>query len=38
MRILGRDAGELRLPMTQLDDKQLEQLKATLRAYGLLQG
>ena len=36
MRILGRDAGELRLPMTQLDDKQLEQLRATLQSYGLL--
>ncbi len=37
MRILSRDAGELRLPMTQLDDKQFEQLRATLQAYGLLE-
>ncbi len=36
MKLLGRDTGELRLPMTPLDDKQLSQLTKTLRAYGLL--
>jgi 4-hydroxy-tetrahydrodipicolinate synthase len=36
MRLLGRDAGELRLPMTPLDPQQEEQLRKTLSAYGLL--
>jgi 4-hydroxy-tetrahydrodipicolinate synthase len=36
MAILGRDVGELRLPMTKLDDKQTEQLRKTLAAYGLI--
>lgn len=36
MQMLGRDTGELRLPMTQLDAGSREQLKATLTAYGLL--
>ena len=35
MRLLGRDSGELRLPMTQLTEQQLEQLRRTLQAYGL---
>lgn len=36
MAMLGRDVGELRLPMTQLDERQSQQLRATLVAYGLL--
>lgn len=36
MEMLGRDAGELRLPMTVLEANQKVQLRETLRAYGLL--
>lgn len=36
MKILGRDRGELRLPMTPLDESQERKLSATLRDYGLL--
>jgi 4-hydroxy-tetrahydrodipicolinate synthase len=36
MRLLGRGNGELRLPMTPLDDAGMKKLKATLSAYGLL--
>jgi len=36
MKILGRDSGELRLPMTPLDDSQEQALAETLRTYGLL--
>ncbi len=36
MQMLGRDTGELRLPMTPLDDGQREKLRETLVAYGLL--
>lgn len=36
MRMLGRDAGELRLPMTQLTSSEEAQLNQTLTAYGLL--
>ncbi|QDS99154.1 4-hydroxy-tetrahydrodipicolinate synthase [Adhaeretor mobilis] len=36
MAMLGRDTGELRLPMTQLTDDQRGSLKKTLTAYGLL--
>jgi 4-hydroxy-tetrahydrodipicolinate synthase len=36
MAMLGRDAGELRLPMTNLDEKQSAQLRKTLSDYGLL--
>ena len=35
MRLLGRDAGELRLPMTPLTQDQERQLAETLVAYGL---
>lgn len=35
MRMLGRDAGELRLPMTELTPQQEEQLRQTLSQYGL---
>lgn len=35
MRMLGRDAGELRLPMTSLTEQQEQQLRQTLVAYGL---
>ncbi|HSG70484.1 MAG TPA: 4-hydroxy-tetrahydrodipicolinate synthase, partial [Planctomycetaceae bacterium] len=36
MRLVGRDAGELRLPMTPLDETQEANLRTTLTAYGLL--
>jgi 4-hydroxy-tetrahydrodipicolinate synthase len=36
MKLLGRDTGELRLPMTQLDSQGLAALKKTLVGYGLL--
>jgi 4-hydroxy-tetrahydrodipicolinate synthase len=36
MKLLGRDTGELRLPMTPLDDKSLAVLRKTLTNYGLL--
>lgn len=36
MKMLGRDTGELRLPMTPLDEKGMSALKRTLTAYGLL--
>jgi 4-hydroxy-tetrahydrodipicolinate synthase len=36
MAMLGRDEGELRLPMTQLEASQAERLRNTLIAYGLL--
>lgn len=35
MRLLGRDAGELRLPMTQLEPHLEERLRQTLQDYGL---
>lgn len=36
MKLLGRDTGELRLPMTPLDDAGLAKLRQTLAKYGLL--
>jgi 4-hydroxy-tetrahydrodipicolinate synthase len=36
MMMLGRDSGELRLPMTPLDEKGLSALRRTLSTYGLL--
>jgi 4-hydroxy-tetrahydrodipicolinate synthase len=36
MRELGRDTGEVRLPMTPLNEGQRETLRATLTTYGLL--
>jgi len=36
MKLLGRDTGELRLPMTPLDDAGLAKLRKTLQTYGLL--
>lgn len=36
MKMLGRDPGELRLPMTTLEDSGMTKLKKTLADYGLL--
>ena len=36
MKLLGRDTGELRLPMTPLDDTGMAKLQQTLTAYGLM--
>jgi 4-hydroxy-tetrahydrodipicolinate synthase len=36
MQLLGRDTGELRLPMTPLDTASIEKLKRSLQQYGLL--
>ncbi|HPM81510.1 MAG TPA: 4-hydroxy-tetrahydrodipicolinate synthase [Candidatus Anammoximicrobium sp.] len=36
MKLLGRDSGELRLPMTPLDEAGEAKLRRTLDAYGLL--
>lgn len=36
MMMLGRDTGELRMPMTPLDEAQQQALRATLVGYGLL--
>jgi 4-hydroxy-tetrahydrodipicolinate synthase len=36
MKMLGRDPGGLRLPMTPLEDAGLGRLKKTLADYGLL--
>jgi 4-hydroxy-tetrahydrodipicolinate synthase len=37
MRLLGRDTGELRLPLTPLSESEEMKLRATLTAYGLLK-
>ena len=36
MQLLGRDTGELRLPMTSLDAVGVDRLRQTLTCYGLL--
>jgi len=36
MQMLGRDTGELRLPMTPLSETETAKLRTTLTAYGLL--
>ena len=36
MKLLGRDTGELRLPMTPLDAASEGKLRKTLSTYGLL--
>ena len=36
MQLLGRDTGEVRLPLTPLSAKERESLTATLKRYGLL--
>jgi 4-hydroxy-tetrahydrodipicolinate synthase len=37
MKLLGRDSGELRLPMTALDQAAEDRLRHTLQAYGLVE-
>ncbi|MEE2686139.1 MAG: 4-hydroxy-tetrahydrodipicolinate synthase [Planctomycetota bacterium] len=37
MQMLGKDSGEVRLPMTPLEDVQLESLRGTLVDYGLME-
>lgn len=37
MKLLGRDTGELRLPMTELEPGELESLRTTLTRYGILK-
>jgi 4-hydroxy-tetrahydrodipicolinate synthase len=36
MQLLGRDSGELRLPMTPLTKTEMESLRGSLQSYGLL--
>jgi len=36
MKMLGRDTGEVRLPLAPLTDAEEQKLATTLRAYGLL--
>ena len=36
MEMLGHDTGEVRLPLTRLDEASLPKLRQTLQAYGLL--
>ena len=36
MKLLGRDTGELRLPMNELEDSQYEALAKTLKKHGIL--
>jgi 4-hydroxy-tetrahydrodipicolinate synthase len=35
LKLLGRDTGELRMPMTPLTDDQQQRLRQTLADYGL---
>jgi 4-hydroxy-tetrahydrodipicolinate synthase len=37
MQMLGRDTGELRLPMTPLEESEIRSLAATMNTYGLAQ-
>ncbi len=37
MQVLGRDTGEVRLPLTPLTARETESLTATLRTYGLIK-
>ena len=36
MKMLNRDTGDVRLPMTPLDEASVGKLRKTLAAYGLL--
>lgn len=36
MKLVGRDSGDMRLPMTPLEESQVASLKSTLVGYGLL--
>ncbi|WP_153555510.1 4-hydroxy-tetrahydrodipicolinate synthase [Roseimaritima sediminicola] len=36
MKLVGRDTGELRLPLTALDDAGMQRLTQTLQTYGLI--
>jgi 4-hydroxy-tetrahydrodipicolinate synthase len=36
MKLLGRDPGELRLPMTVLEDAGIAKLRKSLADYGLI--
>jgi 4-hydroxy-tetrahydrodipicolinate synthase len=36
MKVLGRDAGDVRLPLTALTDNELQRLRKTLKDYGLM--
>lgn len=36
MKLLGRDTGELRLPMTELEPEQFKSLEQTLKNFGLI--
>jgi 4-hydroxy-tetrahydrodipicolinate synthase len=38
MKLIGRDTGELRLPMTPLDSGSEQKLRQSLVRYGLLAG
>lgn len=37
MELLGRDTGEVRLPLTRLDEASVAKLRQTLQTYGLLK-
>jgi 4-hydroxy-tetrahydrodipicolinate synthase len=38
MRELGRDVGDVRLPLTPLSEAELQKLRKSLREYGILKG